>query len=175
MCTWFWRLLLWPIGFLVSAAGLATAEVSEYDVKAAFVFNFTKFVQFPEPQESDIPFMLCLAGDAEALRPFQQLRGKVVGQRTIDIRFADTPDQARGCQVLFIARTTPVAAVSLLAATARTAVLTVGESDTFLDSGGMIQFMQEGGRIRFAIRKLVADAAGIIISSKLLALAKVEE
>jgi len=153
----------------------AAADVSEYEVKAAFVLNFTKFVQFPGAQKEGVDLRLCVAGEKSDLQPFQRLSGKLVGSRALSVQMLERAPAAAGCEVLFIAKSSPVPAPALLAVVTKTAVLTVGETEDFLLQGGVVRFFVESGRIRFAIRRSRADAVGISVSSKLLALAVVED
>ncbi len=160
---------------VVGSSSAKAADISEYEVKAAFVLNFTKFVQLPLGAAEPAGLVLCVAGDESDLQPFQRLTGKLVGTRAMSVHVIEEESEANQCQVLFIARSSLVSPVRLLEAIKGKSVLTVGEEDDFLRVGGVIRFFSEAGRIRFAIRRSRAEAAGISVSSKLLALAVVED
>jgi hypothetical protein len=149
---------------------LGGAPPSEYDVKAAFLLNFTKFVEWPDTARSaDSPFTLCILGDD----PFgptldQMVAGERVNQRRLAVRkIRELPNS---CDMLFISKSERVSAKVL--ADAGPGVLTVGETEDFLRNGGMIAFVVENRRVRFDIDQRTAVKAGLKISSKLLNVAR---
>jgi hypothetical protein len=140
----------------------------EYHVKAAYLFNFVQFVEWPAGS-ADGPLVICVArpspfGDVLA----STLRDERVGGRPIDVRVIGDPDGS--CHVLFIPRDAPAAAY--LQSTRSSPTLTVGESAGFLRGGGIINFIREGANIRFEIDEAAARRAGLRISSRLLRLAR---
>jgi hypothetical protein len=155
---------------------VAAAEASiEYDVKAVFLLNFAKFVQWP-PQvfrEATAPFVLCVLrqnpfGDALD----QAVQGEQIGGRAIAVRHLKTPDLAVGCHMLFVPRSV-LAEDGVAAVPVETGLLTVGESETFLKLGGVISFFNESGRVRFAVNSEAAERTGLRLSSRLLRVARV--
>jgi|SoiMethySBSTD1v2_1073268.scaffolds.fasta_scaffold06074_16 uncharacterized protein DUF4154 len=161
------------LALLVAVAGAAPAaqEVSlEYRVKAAFLYNFVKYVEWPERPPREI--LICVAGQ----NPF----GTVLEQLVRNERIHDRPLRAEvileprpDCNVVFTPRTSNVAAY--LKAAAGMPVLTVGESPRFIESGGIINFVAEGTSVRFEINRAAADRARLRISSRLLQLARIVE
>ncbi len=153
------------------APALAIAQnVSlEYRVKAAYLLNFTKFVEWPEAALPEgAPLTICVAGN----NPFgavleETIRGETVNGRPIAAR---TAGAVQGCHVLFVPHATGSAAY--LRASASLPVLTVGETDDFLGRGGVVKFILEEGRIRFEINQDAAARAQLRISSRLLRLAR---
>jgi hypothetical protein len=157
--------------------GVCTAWASaqdaglEYRVKAAYLFNFTKFVEWPEAAvQKTNAFTICAAGR----NPFGPiLSSTVVGEtaagRPLVARVVDLAD-VPSCQVLFVPR--GVAPGGYLRAATASPVLTVGESPDFLTQGGAINFVLEGGRVRFEINQAAAERAGLRISSRLLQLGR---
>jgi hypothetical protein len=144
----------------------------EYRVKAAYLFNFTKFVDWPaSAMQADAPLTLCVAGTS----PFGQtlaetVRGEIVAGRALTTRVVREPD---GCDVLFIPD--GVAAAPLLRQARTRPILTVGESEEFLREGGVINFVMQDGKVRFEISQDAAARAQLRISSRLLRLAVVPE
>ncbi len=162
------------LGLLFSAMhGQAQSIQDEYRVKAAFLFHFAQLVTWPPNPPSDGPhsFLLCTVdGD-----PFQgaletMIAGKQIGSRKIHIRHV-MYNQINECTMLFIGQNEDHSLKPFLARLGNASILTVGESDDFLDAGGMIQFLMEGKRIRFAINQRAAESVKITISSQLLLLA----
>ena len=157
---------------LIATAQLlpSAQEVSkEYRVKAAFLYNFVKFVEWP-PRAASGPIMICVAGR----NPFgnvlaDTVRGEVVAGRTLDARVILEPDD--GCHVVFIPD--GANARAYLRAARGQPVLTVGETPGFIEQGGLIRFYLDGGTVRFEIHRDGADRAGLRISSRLLQLARI--
>ena len=161
---WFRQLVAFLVlAVCASAAGADSAN--EYQVKAAFLYNFLKFVEFPDA--GDGPWILGIVGR----NPFgdqleETVRGKLVNGRPIAIRhFAHITDVEK-CHVLFI----PRAEFAKAATVARPGTLIVGESPGFLEAGGTINFYLEGNRVRFEIRAEAAHANGLHIGAQLLKL-----
>lgn len=173
-----WRYLVVAVGLGVAiptAGAAASANPTEYDVKAAFLFNFAKFVTWPPaafPTPS-APVLIGVLGDNPFGNELARLAADLrVQGRTLEVVHATNPAQLRGCHVVFVSdsereRLRPV----LLALRQMGAALTVGESDDFLDAGGMIHFVVRQNRVRFEIDAANAGSAGLVISSKLLTLA----
>lgn len=146
----------------------------EYDVKAAFLYNFVKFVEWPAAAFRDdrSPIEICVYGTD----PFGQslegvVKGESVGGRGLVIRRPASPGAFEGCHVLFVAASERERTSEVLAAVAGRPVLTVADSDGFLPAGGMINFVLDEGRVRFRINQPAAERVHLTISSKLLRLA----
>jgi hypothetical protein len=155
----------------LAVATLSAQEVPlEYQVKAAYLFNFTKFVGWPPAVTSaEGPFAICVA----RLNPFGTvLSGTVTGEtaagRPLVSRVVHEAEPS--CQILFVPR--GVAAGPYLRAVRSEPVLTVGESADFLEQGGIVRFVVEEGKVRFEINQGAAGRAGITVSSRLLKLAR---
>jgi YfiR/HmsC-like len=148
----------------------------EYQVKAAFLYNFAKFVQWPAGTfaNSTDPIGICIAG----VDPFgsaldAMVQGKKIGERVFAVRRIPDTQQAKGCQILFIGSTEWKRIRSLLLPLKGAAILTVGETDDFTAAGGMIAFQIAGPRVRIQIDIETAERCGLKISSKLLSLAEI--
>jgi hypothetical protein len=147
---------------------LEAGAVSDTKVKAAFLFNFTKFVTWPAGSGQ---LVIGIAGDdAFADVVTETIRGRSVNGRELQTRrLTDGADPA-GCQVVFVATARPHDALEWLQRL-RGPVLTVGETVQFLRDGGMVRLYVENNTVRFQINQKNAEAAGLKISSQLLALA----
>ncbi len=153
------------------AAPAQTAE--EYAVKAAFLYNFAKFVDwpaaaFPDPNNLKI----CVLGDDPFGGSLEAVAGEQVAGHKLNVMRTDSTSRLAGCQILFISRSEREHIKEILAAVKGSPVLTVGDTQQFADDGVIINFILEGSKVRFEINTGSADRAGIRISSKLLQLAR---
>lgn len=173
---WTSILRLGLIAFLgVALAGGAVAQIDEYQVKAVFLYNFAKFVEWPAksfPKLSD-PIVICILGQ----NPFdndlgEAIRGKLWDGRAFTIlQIVDLPPKSR-CQILFVTSSERQHFRSMVGSLKGSGILTVGDTPGFIDDGGIINFMVEGGKIRFEISVEAAGQAQLTVSSKLLSLAQ---
>jgi len=154
-----------------NASGGHAQGISEYEVKAAFLYNFAKFVEWPDPASG--PIRLCVVGDDPFGNNLEEtVRGKTISGQPIEIKRLNRGDNPRSCQIAFIsASERPLRAVLDLLQGAST--LTVGESPNFAKDGGMINFVLEDKRVHFEINPAAAQREGLRISSKLLNLARI--
>jgi hypothetical protein len=168
----------WPaavlLALLLAAPGAAPAQTAgEYEVKAAFLYNFTKFVDWPAAAFPDSgSFKICVLGDDPFGGSLEAVAGEQVGSRKLKVMRTDSVSRSVGCQILFISHSEKDRLQQILAAVKGTPVLTVGDSKDFAEEGVIINFILEGTRERFEINTVSADRAGLRISSKLLQLAK---
>jgi hypothetical protein len=143
----------------------------EYQVKAAFLLNFTRFVEWPPDSfaSADSPVTICIQGKDRFGRTLDQIvEGETAGPRRVAVERVRRP--AADCQVLFISDDDRNISAAL-SGSAR-GVLTVGEGEEFVRQGGIIAFVIENRRVRFEINQGAAAKAGIKISSRLLGIAK---
>lgn len=146
----------------------------EYEVKAAFIYNFAKFVEWPHGPQADEPFVVTVLG----ADPFGQaledaLRGKTVGERPIVLRRAARLDEVGASQILFISGSEEPALASILKQLEADSVLTVGDMGRFAAQGGVIGFRLEGDRIRLDISLAAAERSRLRLSSQLLRIARI--
>jgi hypothetical protein len=175
---WLVLLLAGPATAPVSLAAAAAPRSSEYTLKAAFLFNFTKFVDWPADTFADekSPFNLCVLGGDD---PFGGSLDEVVANETVNgrpiaVRRAAREADLRGCQMVFLSRAQRDRQPEVLAGLRGSPVLTVGETDRFLADGGLIRFFLEANRlVRFEVNLPAVERTPLKISSKLLRLAKV--
>jgi len=171
---WLSSILLLAGVLYVPAPGTAWAQpASDVDqLKAAFLFHFAQLVEWP-PNAFDgngSLFVVCtLEDDAFYDELENTIQGQQIASRTIRIRHVRLSQAARGCNMLFIGKSEGKDLT--LAALRNLPILTVGETDDFLSSGGMIRFHREEDKIRFDINLGAADSSHLKISSRLLILA----
>jgi len=168
--------LIWHAIVDSSALHAQTKAATEYQVKAAFLYNFAKFVDWPPSAFSDAkqPLDICVYGrDPFGTALEDALMGKTIGERRVGLGRATQFQDLVGCHVVFVGASAHETAAELANRLKGRAVLLVGESDGFAASGGTIQFTIEDNRVHFVINPDAADRAGLKISSKLLALAKI--
>jgi hypothetical protein len=148
---------------------------SEYDVKAAFLFHFAQFVEWPAEafKDANSPLTYCTIGE-DAFRGAldESVKGKSVGNRPLQVQHLKERAQIEGCQVLFIAAAEKSRQGEELATANGHPVLTVGETEHFAQQGGIIGFCLEQNKIRFEINLEAAGRAKLKISARLLTLAK---
>lgn len=155
--------------------GGQSSAASEYTVKAAFLFHFAQFVEWPAEAFADAnsPLTYCTIGE-DAFRGAleESVNGKSIGNRRLQVKHVKELEQIAGCQVLFIAAGEKKRHGEELAMASKRPVLTVGETDGFATEGGIIGFFREQNKIRFEINLDAAGKAQLKISAKLLSLAK---
>ena len=152
----------------------AQASVSEVDVKAALVFNFARYVEWPERAfaSREAPLVLCVIGRDRFGSAFTALDGRKLQSRLLKVRVGVTPEDSKGCHVAFIGDATERQVQLALRAVAGQPVLTVGDSEGFIDSGGAIGIVQGEQRLQFEISRTALDQAQLKASSQLLKLAR---
>jgi hypothetical protein len=162
---------------LLGLAGLGQArgaQSGERDLKAAFLFNFAKFAEWPAAAfpEPTTPVTLCVLGDDSLGASLEALvKGEKLNDRRLVVRLLRDPQATQGCHVLFIGPGRG-RLPEILAPLRGTGVLTVGGADDFLDRGGMIRLLLEQNRVRFDINLEAAEQSHLKLSSKLLRLAR---
>jgi len=159
----------------VAPAGAQSEPPTEYQIKAAFLYNFAKFVEWPDAfADPHAPIVLGIVGED----PFGSVLDKIVLGKTVNDRglvikrLKEGPD-LRNCHILFVSSSERKHMPQILESLQGSSVLTVGETDRFAQSGGVINFILEENKVRFEINSETAARAGLKISSKLLALARI--
>ena len=148
-------------------------KVASSDVEAAYLYNFGKFVRFPSIQEqSSAPFVICILGeDAFGGALDSLIANESIAGRKIVVRRMRSPIAANGCQIVFIAQSEEARLAKDLASFEKSPVLTVSNAHGFLEQGGMIQFLVQNDRVRFAVNLSAAEQNGLALSSELLRVA----
>jgi hypothetical protein len=158
---------------VLMAAPVRAQPALEYDVKAAFLLNFARFIEWPDAAFPDAraPINVCVFGTS----PFGDALGKVfqgesVGNRPLEVRRVDNAREAAPCHLIFVPAAAEARAGALLRETDSRAV-TVGESQRFLALGGAVNLVLDGGRVRFNVNLQPVERRGVRISARLLQLA----
>jgi hypothetical protein len=149
-------------------------QMQEYELKAGFLFNFVRFVEWPVDAfvSHNDPLAICLYAED----PFQgamerAVAGKTVGERAVVVRHVPDAGTAGGCHLLFVPASQDRHTRQISTEAAKQPVLLVGEASGFAERGGSVNFVLEGSRLRFQINPAAASDRGLKVSSKLLQLA----
>jgi hypothetical protein len=171
-----WKRSLLGVLLCLLAAAAQAQSATEYQVKAAFLFNFARFVEWPADAfpSADSALQICVLGQDPFGRDFEQvIVDKTVNGHRIEIAHPDGVPQARACQILFIAASEKARVPSILQGLKGASVLVVGDTPGFAGLGGAINFVIDDGRVRFEINLKAAELAHLKISARLLTVAKV--
>ncbi len=157
----------------VSFSAAAQRPQAEDSLKAAYLYNFTKFIEWPASAftGTTAPFTVCVFADDRFRREVDSaLRGEKVESHPIEL--ATNPDDLKQCHLVYFGRTELDRHAKRLPELRTAPVLTVGEGLQFLEQGGLIGFVVDSDRVRFAVSRRAAAAAGLTVSSKLLRVAR---
>ena len=172
----FWLAIFIVAGVLYGPPQLKAQDPkpTEYQVKAVYLFNFARFVAWPGriAAAGREPFNVCVLGQD----PFGPSLDATVSGETIDgvhvaVKRISQPPEAMSCRVLFISSSEDGHLKEILTALDKRSVVTVSDIPWFARSGGMIQFLLEGNRVRFEVNVAALDHAGLSLSSEVLKLA----
>jgi hypothetical protein len=149
------------------------AKAPDYEVKAAYLFNFSRFVTWPPatPAQGNL-FSVCVLGSdpfGRALR--NTLAGESVDGKSVVARTIRNPQDALGCRILFLSASEDSRVPAILEGLGQAGVLTVSDVPSFIARGGMIQFVYEGRNVRFEVNLTAAERAGLALSADLLRVA----
>lgn len=159
---------------LALALSLPTAYAQapqEYAVKAGFLYNFPKFVEWPAGALSGANFVLCVVGTDPFEAVLDTLNGKLVGGRPLVVKRYSAADPLGQCQILFVSDSERRRMGQILAAIGKAPVLLVSEMENFTQLGGMIQFVTTDKGIQFEVNTEMARRHGLQFSARLLQLA----
>lgn len=176
--------LSWGVALRLAIVVLTAASVQtnadasvadEYQVKASFLYNFTKFVEWPAGvfESSDSPISICVLGQnlfGHVLH--ETVRGKTVNGRMLVVSGIPDARSATHCQILFVSSFERMRFGAILGEL-RTGILTVGETGGFIEAGGIVNLKVDDGKIQIQVNINAAEQAGVHISSKLLSLAQI--
>jgi hypothetical protein len=158
----------------VSSPGAAAEEqAEEYAVKAAFLYNFARFTEWPASAfpGNDSPIVVCILGDDPFGSAIDFLRDKTINGRRVVLKREKNAERLEPCQVLFVSRSKEDELEEILSAASGWCVLTVSDMERFAHKGGGIGFVREGNKVRFEVNPETTKKAGLGLSSKLLSLA----
>jgi len=166
------RRLLILAALLFGVRAQAQSPMSESQVKAMFVYNFLKFVEWPaDSHRAADPFVVLIIGDgptADATERF--LESKTIGDQKVLVRRTRWDQSLQGARAAFVVEPDGKRLHRILEAASAAGVLTIGEGEGFATHGGVIALLVEDRRVRFDVDTAAAQVAGLRVSSKLLAL-----
>jgi hypothetical protein len=159
---------------LSRAAVSAQSPISESQVKAAYLYNFAKFIAWPDQSfgGGNAPLEICVLNDSS----FESTLKGIVSLRSIDnhpvqVVHIDTSANIHSCHILFIRSALNRDTRGMIESLRNSGIVTVGEADGFLEEGGIIRFALQDGRVQFQVNLKAATEAGLHISSRLLSVA----
>jgi hypothetical protein len=160
----------------VIAAPILYAQQSnptEYEVKAAYLYNFGKFVEWPaKARAAEDSFTICVLGQDPFGTTFDTtIAGESINGKKVVIKRVAKPQEALGCRILFISSSEESRLKEIVATLDKASVLTVSDIPQFTLHGGMIQFVVEANKVRFEVNLTIAQRSGLILSSQLLKVA----
>jgi hypothetical protein len=164
---------------MLASAGRSFAAdqqtLSEYQIKAGFFFNFTRFVEWPETAfaTATSPILACVVGETPLTDlVIDVVVGRVVNGRAVSIRRVKASDDLRRCNLLFISAAEERRAAEILAGLKKTSTLTVGETPGFAQAGGMINFSIQENKVKLELNLDETTRAGLKVNSKLIAVSR---
>ncbi len=177
----------WVIGLLTIATALMlapwpslsaraeSASDQEYRLKAAFLYNFGKFVEWPAKSFPDArtPFTVCVIGKDPFRGALDDIKDKSIGGRSMSVRGIAGIEDAGQCHILFISSSEKENLPSILKVIRNKSILTVGDTKSFAESGVMINLSLSDNKISLEINPIAAEQAALKISSKLLQLGRI--
>lgn len=163
--------------FVVNPDSAKSQQFTEYELKAAYLFNFGKFVQWPADafKKNTDPFIIGIYGNNPFGEILQQtIQNKTLQNRPVILINVSTTEEAETCHILFICKTDKLQLSLIIKAINNKSILTVGDNiDEFCESGGIINFTSQHSQKRFEINNKASLKAQLIISSKLLSLSRI--
>jgi len=169
--------LSWAPGAL--AQDRDSSNSSEYLIKAGFIFNFAKFVEWPQTTfaQPDSPIVIGILGTD----PFGAIIDQIVQDKKIGgrgfvvkrLKWGTDPKDLKECKILFVGASERIHIDELVQIVRGLPILTVGETPGFAERGGVIRLVLEDNKVRFEVNVDAAHQAGLTISSRLLTLARI--
>lgn len=159
----------------VQAAFASGFSASEIRLKIALIYNFSKFVTWPDQRfdNETSPVLLCIYGENEYSSAAKRVHGKLTQNgRKLNVTTINSPEELSACHILFISHSTLENLGQIPQISLESPVLTIGDSEKFIPHGGIINLIEINSKIRFEISLKAAEARSLTISSKLLRLAK---
>ncbi len=173
--------LLLPMLALAMIPGILRAQSGdsrEYQIKAAFLYNFVQFVKWPGSSFASAvsPFCIGILGDDPFGSTLEEtVRGETIDNHPLTVIRAQKAGDLKGCQMIFVCSSEKDHASEILAQLDSRPILTVSEFESFARVGGVIDFYLSGGKVRFEINPQSAQRCGLKISSQLLSLGRIVE
>jgi hypothetical protein len=171
---WICSIFMGVMAVIATDACAQESRPGEYHVKAAFLYNFVKFVEWPDDRNTRTGNInICILGEDPFEDAFDPIQGETVGNRKIRIKRFRTLQHIDECQVLFIGSSEREDIEHILASIKGLNILTVGDIEGFAQKGVILNFYIENNRVRFEINLNSLKRSGLRISSKVMHLAKI--
>lgn len=166
--------LVLVFGGSLHAMGAQTDGAGEAQLKAAFVYNFARFVEWPAASFNDAGdrLQLCVAGQGPVARLLPELEGRTAQGRELQVRSISSTTEAKACHMIFVSGVGEPRVADVLQVARGLAVLTVSDVSGFADAGGVIGLVRVDDRLQFEINLIAARARGLKVSAHLLKLAR---
>ncbi len=164
--------LKWLAYCMLFGAAITHADNSEYQVKAAFLYNLARMVEWPNENPS-APLVMCFMGEDVFGNTTEGIATKTIRNRPIVFRKNVTLQSVEICHILYISSSERSNITSISKALATRAILTVGDIEDFTERGGMVNLIRDNERIKIEVNLKRAEKTGLKISSRLLTLAKI--
>lgn len=156
----------------VPRANAQQSKPEEYQVKAVYLYNFGRFVEWPEAATKGETFTICVLGQDPFGRALDTtLAGETINNRKLVARRIVNVRDAADCQILFVSSSEASHVAEIVIFANKTGVLTVSDMPDFVTKGGVIQFVLTGNKVRFDVNLTAAEKEGLTISSQLLKVA----
>jgi YfiR/HmsC-like len=156
-------------------AAASAQDVTEPALKAAFIYNFAKFTEWPADLSATAPLVICVLGDTAVGDELERgVKGRVLAGHGIAISLVAPAGPKSTCNVVYLSGMTSPQAALLVARLRDLPVLTISDVQGFIELGGIAQFRFEQGQLRFSVRLASVKRSRLQISSRLLALASIE-
>lgn len=167
-----YRQMVFALG-LLSLSGAACALSPEDKLKAAFVYNFAKFITWPAPDFATQPAItVCVAGKGVMEQALAPLANRTAQGKNIVLRTGVKPEDLKGCEILFVSESEKSYPASIAALAAANSVLTVSDRDGFAQANGMIGLSADDSKIVFDVNLDEIEKAGLKVNAQLLRVAR---
>jgi len=159
---------------LSASAGLPENSDSDIDnMKAAFIYNFTKYIKWPNLDNNHV-FKIGVLGNSEITISLQELAAKkLIERKSIEVFHFKAVQDLKFCHILFISESENQNVLEILSTQGNRATLTIGESEGFCERGVMINFFLQDGMVKFEMNSMSLEDAGLKVSSQLQKLARI--
>ena len=153
-------------------AAQSEQKPAEYQVKAAFLYNFTKFVEWPKETQDKYRYLYIL-GDNPFGNELDNIHGKTVGGKQLITEHINSLNGLKECSILFVSSSEEKYLQKIIETTASLSILTIGDTNGYAEQGIIINLYTEQNKIRFEINTNAAKRSGLKLSSKILHLARI--
>ena len=158
---------------VIAASGhtASSPAVGEYKVKAAFLYHFAKFIEWPTEAGSN-ELVVCVLGVDPFGAALKAIAGKQVGDMQLTVRRLQRPDEMASCHMVFVSASEQPRLAGILTRLQGEQILTISDIPGFVEQGGMIMFHMEGPKLRFSVNMKAVRSTKLVISGHLLRLAR---